>query len=54
MEAQDYYDSSRRAVGGIGSITSHVEEGDEDEDVSKLAQADSLPVTHAADISLRL
>ena len=30
------------------------EEGDEDEDVLKLAQAESLPVTHAADVSLRL
>ena len=29
------------------------EEGDEDEDVLKLAQAESLPVTHAADVSLR-
>ena len=30
------------------------EEGDEDEDVLKLVQAESLPVTHAADVSLRL
>ena len=30
------------------------EDGDEDEDVLKLAQAESLPVTHAADVSLRL
>ena len=30
------------------------EEGDEDEDVLKLAQAESLPVTHEADVSLRL
>ena len=30
------------------------EEGDEDEDVLELAQAESLPVTHAADVSLRL
>ena len=30
------------------------EEGDEDEDILKLAQAESLPVTHAADVSLRL
>ena len=27
---------------------------DEDEDILKLAQAESLPVTHAADVSLRL
>ena len=30
------------------------EEGDEDKDVLKLAQAESLPVTHAADVSLIL
>ena len=30
------------------------EDGDEDEDILKLAQAESLPVTHAADVSLRL
>ena len=103
LEAQDcYYVSSRRAVGGIGSIILAMffspgefeiedrssydkavkyvkkrsleppkilscnlrllvsanqdsdEEGDEDEDVLKLAQAECLPVTHAADVSLRL
>ena len=30
------------------------EERDEDEDVLKLAQVESLPVTHAADVSLSL